>query len=125
MRQVTFAAVMILGLGPAAMRADDPKFEPEKEKLALTSARTLENATKQYHLKFGAAPEKLADLVKPPFGMPFIEGGEKALLDPWGKPYRYVATPDERGVVRSYVWTERGVGGKAKVIGNKPPVKKQ
>lgn len=51
----------------------------------------LENAAKNYMAKNGGTPpDSLMVLVAPVNGgLPLIEGGQNALIDPWNKPYQY------------------------------------
>ena len=111
---VLFAAT---GSGLAA----DP-IEEGREKRAALDARTLTVAAKAYRIKHDKWPEKLADLTKGTKDEPaYVAGGEKALLDPWGKPYKFAIAEDEKGQEQVYVWSERVV---TKVYGTKPPEKK-
>ena len=70
-------------------------------------------------------PESLISLADPLDGSPaYVEGKEKAIFDPWGGIYKFTAERDKFGAVIPYVWTERFVGGKTLVYGQKPPEKK-
>ena len=62
-----------------------------KEATAQQSAKVLEQACRNYALKYGGLPpDNLEELVAPKDGgRPFVEGGAGALIDPWGNPYRY------------------------------------
>jgi general secretion pathway protein G len=82
---------------------DDAKVDTAKQ-----SMKVLENAAKNFTLKNGQVPPpSLASLIQPPDGgRPFVEGGEAALIDPWGKPYQYDGSHSTNGVDPDpLVWT--------------------
>lgn len=64
---------------------------------ARDGCRTLSTAVEAYVLNAGnpgntddeRLPEKPQHLLTPPFGGPSFLPNEAALLDPWGKPYRF------------------------------------
>jgi general secretion pathway protein G len=59
--------------------------------------KQLEKVITLYHADVGRYPAALADLVRSTgegWNGPYIEGGERALLDPWGRPYVYALTGD-------------------------------
>ena len=93
-----------------------------KEGLAEINAETLIKAVKTYQTQNNRWPAQLTDVAD------FLENGVLAILDPWGQPYKYEIGPtiDPKSLIRGepYVWAERKVGEKVKVIGTKP-VKKQ
>ncbi|MBN9121950.1 MAG: type II secretion system protein GspG [Planctomycetes bacterium] len=63
-------------------------------------------------------PSGLTDLVEPPFGgSSFLR--ERDLIDPWGNPYRFATVRGAKGDTELYVWAERVVGGKRKLLGAK------
>ena len=63
-------------------------------------------------------PEKLDDLLNPPFDTgPFIS--DHALQDGWGNPFRYALVPNSDGELEPYVWTERVTNGKVALYGAK------
>jgi len=81
-------------------------------------AEAIIKGLKTYYTQNAKWPEKLADMAN------FFEKGADAFKDPWGNEYKFeVAEVD--GHDRPYVWTERKLGGKVKVIGTKPPEKKK
>jgi len=129
MKRSCFVLAVVLVASPVA-RADTPEVEKAKEERALLGCRSLEQACEAYQFnpqnKTELPPTILLELVKPPFGnVPFVRNGEKDLLDPWGKMYRYAVAKDEKGRIRTYIWSEREVDGKTKVIGMKPPEPKK
>ena len=105
------------------------QMDAAKEKLAVLNARGLIAACEAYSLNPASNnqyPTKLADLVRPVFGgASLIRNGAADLLDPWGVAYKYAVAQGENGETFPHVWTERVVNGKTKVIGRKPPAKKQ
>ena len=105
------------------------QMDAAKEKVADFGARGLMTACEAYSLNPASNnqyPTKLAELVRPVFGgASLIRNGAADLLDPWGVAYKYAVAPGENGETFPHVWTERVVGGTTKVIGRKPPDKKQ
>ena len=124
-----YCLVFALLVVPLVGRADE-KDEKAKEDKALLQCKVLLQACEAYQLNAannGAAPPlALVDLVKPPFAKnSYLPNGEKDLLDPWGKVFKYATVPDADGALQPYVWCERTVDGQTKVIGTKPPEKKK
>jgi hypothetical protein len=63
-------------------------------------------------------PKQLGELLDPPFGgPPFIEGGERALLDAWGRPYKYVLVKNADGELEPCVWAEWEYNGRPTAAG--------
>lgn len=58
---------------------------------AQQQMQVLEKACKSYMLKSnGVPPGSLQEIVVPQNGKnPLVDGGERALMDPWGQPYQY------------------------------------
>jgi hypothetical protein len=128
MTRTGLLAAAILAL-PTSTFAND-KVEEARQARAELQCRSLLQACEAYVVnpanKTRTYPTILLELVKPPFGGPsFIRDGEKDLIDPWGKMFQYAVAKDEKGNLRAYVWTERTVDGKTKVIGRKPPEPKK
>ena len=77
-----------------APRASSPLDVVEKvkrDRSALQCA-ALENACKAFFLKYNGDPINLRVLAVPglvPNVRPVLDGGEAALLDPWGKEYQF------------------------------------
>jgi hypothetical protein len=121
------AVVVVLFLGANFVAADD-KDDEDKAKLSCDSLlqaclafkiSPADGMGKQF-------PTVLLELAKPPNGRTsYLKNGEKDLIDPWGKTFQYAVAKDEKGELQAYVWTERTVGGKTKVIGTKPPEPKK
>jgi len=60
----------------------------DKGKAALAGVRTLESAVKAYKITYGDHPESLEVLTKADGDKPAVLE-ERALTDPWGRPYVY------------------------------------
>ena len=92
----------------------------DKYHWSIADLRTIASACRAYSLQSGGAyPEKLGDLIHPPFGKkPFLDSKD-AIIDPWDKPYRYAVVPNERGEPEVYVWTEYDDDGGWVMIGVK------
>jgi hypothetical protein len=103
----------------------DEKEEKAKETRALTQSQILLRTCEAFKIHPGNEgsryPVALLNLKKPPWGGGSYIDNEKDLLDPWGKPFHYGVAVDEKGNVQTYVWSERKVDGKTKVIGTKLP----
>ena len=111
--------------GSAGVLADVPlvrMLDEGKEARVKADAQTLIKAVKTYYTNEGRWPAHLNHVAL------FLENGVLGTLDPWGQPYKYEIGPtiDPKSLIRGepYVWAERKVGEKVKVIGTKP-VKKQ
>ncbi len=144
---VVLAVVAVVGLGWALVaweRAERDRIERERQAAEQAAREAAEyeaaleaHAELRLHSIITACqayytnpksgheyPEKLTDLVKPPWGgSSFLNDPATDLLDPWGQPFQYERRKDSAGAERPFVWTERTVDGKTKVIGDKPPAK--
>jgi hypothetical protein len=80
---------------------------------------TIIKGAKTYYTQHLRWPAKLADMAD------LFEKGADAFKDPWGNEYKFEVAKDETGTEKPYAWSERKVGDKTKVIGTKPPEKKQ
>ena len=68
----------------------------------------------------GQPPMNLTELIEPKFGgCAFLEGGQAALTDPWGKPFRYANVLNDRGEMEYYVWSERNTNSSLSFHGAK------
>jgi hypothetical protein len=76
----------------------------------LLNTQNIAKACREYSKHPAAAgrfPGKLHDLISPPFeAKSFIDGGRRAIIDPWGKPYKYAIVPNPDGVPEVYIWTD-------------------
>ncbi len=124
-RFIAGALVLILSAGFAK---PDDKSEAAEEAKAILQANAIMKACESYYLNPNSCnkyPLKLDDLVKPPWGgVSFLNDPKKDLIDPWGIRFQYAVAADGKGNQRPFVWTERTVDKKTKVIGKKPPEKK-
>jgi hypothetical protein len=73
---------------------------------ASLQARTIQRAIWAYHDHTGKYPESLDQLVTRTEGVPpWLEGGEYAVTDPWGKPFNFEIIPGTDATDRIVVWT--------------------
>jgi hypothetical protein len=92
---------------------------PSKSIYAKLQVENTIKACLSYQSIYGKYPNDLAALVGIDGERPFLEGGEKAVYDPWGNPLKYALVPDAKGNMEPYVWSERTVDGKLAIIGAK------
>lgn len=78
---------------PREKRTQTPAELAEAKRLAHQHCQFLARAVEAFNLSPANVvgyPLALKELVKPPFGGPsFLTNGERDLIDPWGRPYRY------------------------------------
>jgi len=73
---------------------------------AKVSATNISKAIQAYEIRNGAPPDSLLSLIQPPDGVrPYLEGGQGALVDPWGKPFQYDPSGQHNGGTRPDVFT--------------------
>ena len=112
--------VLVIAVGLLGLESSDRNYMSHS---AIDQARYLAIGCEMYyeHPKSGGKyPEKLADLIHPPFGDgPFVEDHSSDLIDPWGNPYKYALVQNENGKWEPYVWAERTVDGKTTLLGAK------
>lgn len=82
-------AVMIIGiLAVVGVKNVMKNVETARLSAAADGVKTLKEAVVSYNMKYGKMPNDLKDLLKETDDEdPILEGGEDALLDPWGRPY--------------------------------------
>jgi hypothetical protein len=86
-----FAFFLFVGL----MRYTDGDGKTSHARL---ECQNLQKACKSYYAICNEYPKALSNLVQPPFqDKPLIEGGVRALIDPWGNPYRFEIVKDQNG----------------------------
>jgi general secretion pathway protein G len=77
---------------------------------ATLEAQKIQKAAMAYHVKSGGVwPDSLQALVvsTSPGVPPLLEGGETAIMDPWGNPYQFQVIPDDgTGTERFMVFTQ-------------------
>ena len=90
--------VVLAGIGVMVFRY----LDDSKERIALIGCKNLETAVNSYKLNHNNFPESLEMLTQPTEGKAaYIE--EKALFDPWNRPYVYEPqTLSKTGVPRIY-----------------------
>lgn len=89
---------------------------------ALLKMQAIHRACENYRKETGSYPTTLTDLVKPPDGEePFLEDGQRGIIDSWGNPFKYEIVTNENGAQIVYVWAEQTKNGKVlTVVGEKP-----
>jgi general secretion pathway protein G len=94
-------------------------LEDAKVDTARQQIQQLENAAKSYAAKHGGdLPPSLEYLVLPTDqGQPLLDGGEAALMDPWGGRYIYEQAQDANGYPDAVVYTTAPNG--TQVVSNK------
>jgi type II secretory pathway pseudopilin PulG len=102
---------------------EEMKDDAAKKQVAKNDARVIEQACKKYYLDNKKWPAKLTDIAN------LLEIGEKGLIDPWGKEYKFAIGKMkafyDTEVERPFIWTERTVNGNIRVCGSKPPEEKK
>ena len=93
-------------------------WNPVNASISRADELTLACQTYRDYNPAKSLPEKLVDLLNPPFDAgPFIS--DHALKDGWGNPFRFALVPNSDGELEPYVWTERVVDGKVTLYGAK------
>jgi general secretion pathway protein G len=73
---------------------------------AKVSANNIAKAIQAYEVRNGAPPDSLQVLIQPPEGgRPYLEGGQTALIDPWGKQFQYDPSGQHNGGTKPDVFT--------------------
>jgi hypothetical protein len=86
---------------------------------ARIGVKTLEMAAAAYQIQYGVRPDSLFQLTAPPGGRPFLE--KEALIDPWERPYQYIAAGLKNGGLKPDIWSQGPVpDDNTKVISNWP-----
>ena len=118
MKRFLVGLAACLVLIPPTRAADET--DAAKVKAARISVANLTRAAQAYRVKTGDYPKRLEDLEKPPDGgSAYIDPKAKALIDPWGHPYKYdPAGPRNKGK-QPDVWSQGpDPNDKKGVIGN-------
>lgn len=81
------------------------RFEDAKKSRALVDCKTLAETAETFKLKYGDAPQALAQLTQPGADgtAPFIEA--KFLIDPWGHEYQYTPIGTHNALQKPEVWS--------------------
>ena len=80
--------------------------ENDRYDRAMANMSVIHTALKGYKIRDGSFPESLDELVKPSDGRrSFLDGGQYAITDPWGKQYQFEAHTDAEGRDHIVVWT--------------------
>jgi hypothetical protein len=113
------ALAFLFGITLAIADGQGNRNDDEGAKVAVAKLRirVIDEALKAYRVKTGDYPEELKTLTEGT--NPILEG--KALIGPWGKPYKYDVTGPKNNGRKPDVWVE--TSGK-KIIGNWEDAKK-
>jgi len=73
-------------------------LENARESNARMNAQNIQKAAKSYYaMNDSNWPPSLSYLIGGDGGRPLIEGGERAITDPWGKPFQFEVVQDQLG----------------------------
>jgi hypothetical protein len=97
------------------------RIEGSLEDQAMLQAQNIQKACMAYYVKHrGVYPSSLMLVVvkDPDTGSPpLLDGGGKAIIDPWGAPYQFEVRADEKGLKRLHVWATSPYGdGKKRIV---------
>jgi hypothetical protein len=74
---------------------------------AVRKATLIQNAYVRYQSERGEWPASMSETLKPGSdSVPYLEGGQPALFDPWGKQFQVEMRPDTSGKPQPVVWTK-------------------
>jgi hypothetical protein len=113
-RVAGFVLLLIVGCGDGKQPDPDPAAEATKVKDAKVKIQALDQAVRIYYSQNGNWPASLEDLAKPSAGGKRLIKAD-ALVDPWGKPFRYDPAGPSNGGEKPDIWT---VAPGGKTIGN-------
>jgi hypothetical protein len=118
----TGIVLVALGIAAIGVRHLSRFYDYDKRCAAMSQAGSCVRACVAYRMKTlanGKYPARLLDLIEPPAGMqPLLSGGKEEIIDPWGKPFRYVIVETPNGPA-PYVWTEFETKGELMLFGAK------
>ena len=87
--EILVAVAIIAILGAVAMTNIPKMLEGSKQTAAKSAVDNIANAVTSYNLAYRKMPNDLKDLIKEDGeDGAILEGGEGALEDPWGTPYK-------------------------------------
>jgi hypothetical protein len=94
-------------LGHLMLRGSPDQLLEEKRGEAARRAMLIHNAYVRYQSEHGEWPASMSDTLKPGGdGVPYLEGGQSSLYDPWGRQFQVEVRPDASGKPQPVVWTE-------------------
>jgi hypothetical protein len=115
--------VVLLGLGLMTALTVDYGGSSTRTGEAVYHASGLLLGCEAYRRNPGSGgkyPASLSELLAPPFGGgSFLRNGQDDLIDPWGNPVRYAVVRTKDGGQEVYVWGERVVDGRLRLVGAK------
>jgi hypothetical protein len=68
----------------------------DREYSARLYCQNIQKACKAYRHNTGSFPKQLTDLIDMG-NRPYLDGGERAIIDPWGKPFQFEIVKDPNG----------------------------
>ena len=81
---IVLALLVVVGIGGTACFRSDGVTRIGRAK---SDVDTIDEACAAYRQNNGRFPAALKDLVSG--SKPYLEGGEEAIIDPWGNPYQF------------------------------------
>jgi general secretion pathway protein G len=107
--EVLVVVAILVILASVATFATVSYLSQAKVDQASLQATNIQKAAMAYYTKTsGVWPDSLQALVMrdPNTGtQPLLEGGESAIVDPWGQPYQFEVGEDNTGTLRFVVYT--------------------
>jgi general secretion pathway protein G len=102
---VVVSILMILA-GLAAFAVTRYMRDAKINQAYLQMSKIKSTVDAYYASSGGMYPQSLQELVVPTeAGPPMLEGGESAIIDPWGQPYQLSEEPDSTGTMRIVIFT--------------------
>ena len=109
--EVLVVMVILVIIAGAATVATFSYLDKAKRQEFKLKAQKIENAAKSYYALYQDYPTDPSQLVQqsPDGSAPLIEGGQSAVLDPWGQPMQMSIVTDDTGSTRIRI-TSNGSG---------------
>ncbi len=109
--EVLVVMVILVIIAGAATVATFSYLDKAKRQEFKLKAQKIESAAKAYQALYETYPTDPSQLVQqtPDGSAPLIEGGQSAVLDPWGQPMQMSIVTDDTGSTRIRV-TSNGSG---------------
>ena len=91
MKTFVLLSMLLVVANVGAMVESHPEKNEQELKInrAVLDLKVLDNVIAVYHVKYGSYPETLTQLTKAQANGISAQITEAALVDPWGRPYRY------------------------------------
>jgi len=100
--EVLVVMVILVIIAGAATVATFSYLDKAKRQETRLKAQKIENAAKSYYALYQDYPTDPMQLVQqmPDGSAPLIEGGQSAVLDPWGQPFQMSIIQDDQASTR-------------------------